>query len=427
MFDPGDAAIAAGAISSLPRTPQDGTGTTGMDRGFAAISKQLDIHGICQWGRTTTFKPEIKGENIKSHTLRFVAQVLILDSEKKVTPLRLEGRGTYVMGVICDRLKREKSAHETEGGMAAKKYCAEEARVSKEVAAQDDVVRGHALDMLSSKQFAVSTSSIRKALGFNDPAEGSCSLFLISKNRSPIKELQNYELWDAWRHYVLWKAGIHHRDISCESLVYYRFDGKVIGVLNDYDLASLTSSKNPLSYERTGAILFTAIDLLDANARDSKVEHLYRHVMESFIWVFVWICFQYKDRKLRVPGPLDAWAKTDASGCTTKKASFLLRGQVPRDVHNRKYVVALVCFLRTETYSRSSTRLALDRAESQLDRDLPDATLDASQVAELKEKIKQLKMDLIEQSDDAVFREFAGEIGFDTTNIDAVVSRVRGL
>ncbi|KAF9245409.1 hypothetical protein BU15DRAFT_31663, partial [Melanogaster broomeanus] len=96
-------------------------------------------------------------------------------------------------------------------------------------------------------------------------------------------------------HYVLWKAGMHHRNISCEHLMYYRFDGNVIGILNDYDLASLTSSKHPLGYEQTGTIPFMAIDLLDANGRDGKVERLYRHDMESFIWVFIWICLQSKD------------------------------------------------------------------------------------------------------------------------------------
>ncbi|KIJ09868.1 hypothetical protein PAXINDRAFT_42733, partial [Paxillus involutus ATCC 200175] len=99
-------------------------------------------------------------------------------------------------------------------------------------------------------------------------------------------------------HYVLWKAGIHHRDVSCENLMYYRVDGNVVGVLNDYDLASSASSANPLGNERTGTIPFMAIDLLNADGQVGKVKHLYRHDMESFIWVFVWISIQYKDGKL---------------------------------------------------------------------------------------------------------------------------------
>ncbi|KAF9245421.1 hypothetical protein BU15DRAFT_31077, partial [Melanogaster broomeanus] len=91
-------------------------------------------------------------------------------------------------------------------------------------------------------------------------------------------------------HYVLWKARIHHCDVSCENLMYYRVNRKVIGVLNDYDLAPLTTSNNPLGYERTGTILCMAIDLLRHNSQDGEVAHLYRHDMESFVWLFVWIC-----------------------------------------------------------------------------------------------------------------------------------------
>ncbi|KAF9236381.1 hypothetical protein BU15DRAFT_31016, partial [Melanogaster broomeanus] len=94
-------------------------------------------------------------------------------------------------------------------------------------------------------------------------------------------------------HYALWNAGIHHRDVSPANLMYYRRDDTnrtVVGVLNDYDLASLANGKSPLGNERTGTIPFMAIDLLEPDGQDGKVKHLYRHDMESFIWVFVWIC-----------------------------------------------------------------------------------------------------------------------------------------
>ncbi|KAF9245420.1 hypothetical protein BU15DRAFT_71172 [Melanogaster broomeanus] len=400
---------------------------------FLVLLYALQRFELEEWGRNTAFKPSLKGNDNESHTVEVDGKELTLDNEGRATRFGLGGRGTAIMDVVCEKLKREKPAQAIEGGMVAKIYWAEEARVSekdilkcvKEVAEQNEAVRGHVPILLLSKNFTgLSTSTIRKSLGPKDPTKGSRTLFL--QKLSPIKELQNYELWDAWRqcvlcHYVLWKGGIHHRDVSRENLMYYRFNGKVIGVLNDYDLVSLTSSENPLGYERTGTILFMAIDLLNANSRDGETKHLYRHDMESFIWVFVRICFQYTDGKLRAQGPLDAWAKLDASGCAEKKGNFLFRGQVPPDMHNRDYVVPLVHFLRTEVISRYGIPLALDSAECRLRR---DATLDASQVAELKQKIKQLEMDLIEQSDDAVFKQFAREIGFNATNIDAVVSRV---
>ncbi|KAF9241604.1 hypothetical protein BU15DRAFT_36436, partial [Melanogaster broomeanus] len=86
-------------------------------------------------------------------------------------------------------------------------------------------------------------------------------------------------------HYVLWKAGIHHRDVSCANLM--RDD--LMGILNDFDLASLTTSDKPLGNERTGTIPFMAIHLLRQNGQDGKVKHLYRHDMESFIWAYIWL------------------------------------------------------------------------------------------------------------------------------------------
>ncbi|KIJ13613.1 hypothetical protein PAXINDRAFT_44426, partial [Paxillus involutus ATCC 200175] len=91
----------------------------------------------------------------------------------------------------------------------------------------------------------------------------------------------------------LWKAGVHHRDVSCENLM----KDNLSGVLIDFDLASLATSVNPLGNRQTGTIPFMAINLPEGG-QDGKVKHLYRHDMESFIWAFIWFCCQYKDGKL---------------------------------------------------------------------------------------------------------------------------------
>ncbi|KAF9230685.1 hypothetical protein BU15DRAFT_56986, partial [Melanogaster broomeanus] len=69
-------------------------------------------------------------------------------------------------------------------------------------------------------------------------------------------------------HYALWRAGTHNRDVSPANLMYYRRDDTnrtIVGVLNDYDLASLASRESPSGNKRTGTILFIAIDLLEAS------------------------------------------------------------------------------------------------------------------------------------------------------------------
>jgi hypothetical protein len=184
-------------------------------------------------------------------------------------------------------------------------------------------------------------------------------------------------------HYVLWKAGIHHRDVSCDNLMYYRVDGQVIGVLNDYDLASLASD-TPLGNQRTGTMLFMAIDLLKADGQDGKVKHLYRHDMESFIWVFIWICHQFKDGRQRPRGPLDAWAKVDAQGCAKEKRSFLADTPEPRDVAHRALVLRVSLFLNARHHDRNQSKVELDLAKTELQ----DSNLATAESGELTQQIR---------------------------------------
>jgi len=48
-------------------------------------------------------------------------------------------------------------------------------------------------------------------------------------------------------------------------MMWYRKDGVLMGVLNDYDLSSLeTSAQGPQGNERTGTIPFMAVDLVSS-------------------------------------------------------------------------------------------------------------------------------------------------------------------
>jgi len=84
--------------------------------------------------------------------------------------------------------------------------------------------------------------------------------------------------------------GILHRDISRSNLMVYKnANGEWTGVLNDYDLSS-TRQDGPSGNERTGTVPFMAIDLLREQALEGTVENLYRHDVESLIWVLAWVC-----------------------------------------------------------------------------------------------------------------------------------------
>ncbi|KAG1857266.1 hypothetical protein C8R48DRAFT_607377 [Suillus tomentosus] len=225
--------------------------------------------------------------------------------------------------------------------MVAKLFWPEEARLSEPeilakvqaIAERDSRVKGHVPDMVWFHRFdETSTAHIRKALGMNHNTQGSWVFYIIVfRKLQPITDLSGPEFRDAWWqiincHRILWEGGVYHHDISPSNLMYYRLScGRVIGVLNDYDLSSIQDDC-ARGNERTGMIPFMAIDLLRLSAIDDAVEHVYRHDAESFIWVFVWVCLRYKDGKLRrkPKGRLDQWLKGDAFTCCALKSHFLL-------------------------------------------------------------------------------------------------------
>jgi len=115
-------------------------------------------------------------------------------------------------------------------------------------------------------------------------------------------------------HYRLWVNGIHHGDISFNNLMYdiASETGEPVGVVNDFDLATWVDHSTT-NNDRTGTIPFMAIDLLDGGL-DNRIPRLYRHDMESFIWVLAYITvanIEYKERTIKIsPLPkVDAWFK----------------------------------------------------------------------------------------------------------------------
>ena len=86
--------------------------------------------------------------------------------------------------------------------------------------------------------------------------------------------------------------------------------GKPVGIVNDYDLATWVNHSATNS-DRTGTIPFMAIDLLDGGL-DDCTPRLYRHDMESFVWVLAYITvanIEYKDCAIKISPPpeLGAW------------------------------------------------------------------------------------------------------------------------
>ncbi len=78
-----------------------------------------------------------------------------------------------------------------------------------------------------------------------------------------------------------------HRDVSLSNVMFRREEGKIYGVPNDYDLASFCDEPGQHSAQRTGTMPFMAVDLHESPSNPPP--HLYRHDLESFFYVFLFV------------------------------------------------------------------------------------------------------------------------------------------
>lgn len=113
-----------------------------------------------------------------------------------------------------------------------------------------------------------------------------------------------------------------HRDISINNIIITPKpdeNGRT-GFLIDVDLAKEVGSEGkPHAPHRTGTMEFMAIEVLERTA-----PHTYRHDLESFLYVLIWICIFYDGTgHIRKPRPivLDGWSRVDASNAKFRLAT----------------------------------------------------------------------------------------------------------
>ncbi|KAJ7862507.1 hypothetical protein B0H14DRAFT_2740242 [Mycena olivaceomarginata] len=93
------------------------------------------------------------------------------------------------------------------------------------------------------------------------------------------------EIFECYR-WLYEKPKIIHRDISVNNLMFQRIDDQVHGVLNDFDLAVFHEHRQQsTSKQRTGTKPYMAMDLLVTD----PPKHLYRHDLESFLYVLAFL------------------------------------------------------------------------------------------------------------------------------------------
>ncbi|KIJ62093.1 hypothetical protein HYDPIDRAFT_114941 [Hydnomerulius pinastri MD-312] len=234
------------------------------------------------------------------------------------------------------------------------------------------------------------------------PRVRNAPMVLVTTKLLPITDLHGEALLVACRqcvlcHYELWNAGMQDWEISCENLMYYERDGKIIGVLHDFDLLTFKNwTRCPLP--RPGTLHFMPIDLLGTGG--CRVPHMYQHDLESFIWVLTWISLQFSGGVRQNPGLLDHWLKADPMICEARKVRFLcsFSTYTPPSGNDGIWHVA-----------KNSLHVLLRRFRQldQLMGDLNDAFENQQDATSLRAKLVEHRA----PAPATVFAEFAGALG----------------
>ncbi|KAF9007477.1 hypothetical protein BDQ17DRAFT_1302041 [Cyathus striatus] len=179
------------------------------------------------------------------------------------------------------------------------------------------------------------TGNILRELGVQ-PAEGDSNervlRLLLFRKLVPLHKVEDQrQVLQGWVqclkcHYALWNKDTEHGDISVWNLMW---DPQTnCGVLNDWDLAFVRGGilvngvkQEGHGAERTGTMPFMARELLD-DPYSLDRQRLYRHEVESFIWVITWICF-----KVDLPSELDSWHSGDSRIVSTAKDSTVMKAK----------------------------------------------------------------------------------------------------
>ncbi|KAJ6606503.1 hypothetical protein DFH09DRAFT_1353610 [Mycena vulgaris] len=181
---------------------------------------------------------------------------------------------------------------------------------------------------LPDQQFDELIPQCQKLLSDNLPAgayEEHVLRVVVQAELKPITELQDpaqlaqasKEIFDCYR-WLYEKTNTIHRDISVSNLMFHEIEGKAYVVLNDFDLALRLSDTTPsTSKQRAGTKPYMAVDLLVLK----PPYNLYRHDLESFLYVLVFLTCQVKG------SPLADWKNLGMVELNTQKNAVLFNNE----------------------------------------------------------------------------------------------------
>ncbi|KAF5314415.1 hypothetical protein D9619_011831 [Psilocybe cf. subviscida] len=127
--------------------------------------------------------------------------------------------------------------------------------------------------------------------------------------------------------------GIIHRDVCVENMMYYLdVEGNIIGVLEDYDSATLRAEQHngqAFLKQKTGTRPYMAKELLECAEPPA---HLFRYDLESIMYSFLDLaCYRHASLEIQRASPIHEWFDQESSGkaIANSKAQFLITPTIP--------------------------------------------------------------------------------------------------
>ncbi|KAH9934131.1 uncharacterized protein B0H18DRAFT_1101692 [Fomitopsis serialis] len=120
------------------------------------------------------------------------------------------------------------------------------------------------------------------------------------------------------------KHRIEHTDISVWNLAVDLCSLRIR--VRDFDRGRAVvvgQPSRPQGSERTGTIPFMALDLLRDAYWNGNLERLYRHDLESFVWVVLYFAWAFDEGREDMDSPVRNWLTADYHQCHGKKLEFL--------------------------------------------------------------------------------------------------------
>ncbi|KDQ61749.1 hypothetical protein JAAARDRAFT_204193 [Jaapia argillacea MUCL 33604] len=196
------------------------------------------------------------------------------------------------------------------------------------LATEEGLIRPHLPGLFDHHDLDCDAGQMREALSISKDSPHGLHVnhLLLFEKLNPISSLSGEDFMTAWIqcyrcHFRLRLNGIDHGHITESNLMVHPVTKT--GVLNDYELPVLKKKNQDGSITGTeyiDAIPFMALDLLTKEFFEGKTRRIYRHDVESFIWILPWLFLRGRSSQAE---ELNQWATSDFDGCQAHKRTFL--------------------------------------------------------------------------------------------------------